>query len=686
MSRENTLADIRRKLEPWLERRFLWLLVLTSLIEVYAYRQNVSVAGGASAPLDDVLIHFEYARSIAEGHPFRYGDPAAPASSGATSILYAYALAVPYALGLRGFSLLFASHAYGALGWAAAAEGMARIGESLWSRSLGACAALVCVWHGGYAWSGASGMETILAVATLTWLVALSLKVAVGGDGRPANALAVLGLVAPLVRPELAAVSGLAAFVLLVALRGKRRWLAVVPLSALGVVPAFWWIVTGTARSTGALSKWAPYDPYETRSELVAHVVEAVRYQVFVVLGGTEWAERYYPRYTWVLSGLGYVLVLARALRARRFLVALVVLSTLGFLLLPATFEHYFVHRYRYLWAVLAVPTLLSFVPLLAVGARTSGRLDSDPADDRRDALALLGAGVLLGLYATRAPAALDDLAQCTREIREQQIRGALELVRPLPRGAIVLMNDAGASAYLGGHPTLDLVGLTSMPLAGLQAQGAGSVIEGLERLPREQQPTHAWVYRHWLRADDLLGRRLGATHAQTSSILGGTVMDLSEFRRDLLGSGEAPFTPIVGGARVVDALDVADVVSERAHEHDVEGDVRDDDLERVYQVDGRAIADGGRVVRSSERFRLRARERKTATLLLRTDAYFAVRLRVIWNGRPLPLVDVPMSRRFVEIPIPVPAEQVEARNDVRVERHDGGPNYAAFHYYLVQP
>lgn len=91
-------------------------------------------------------------------------------------------------------------------------------------------------------------------------------------------------------------------------------------------------------------------------------------------------------------------------------------------------------------------------------------------------------------------------------------------------------------------------------------------------------------------------------------------------------------------------------------------------------------------MVRSSERFRLRARERKTATLLLRTDAYFAVRLRVIWNGRPLPLVDVPMSRRFVEIPIPVPAEQVEARNDVRVERHDGGPNYAAFHYYLVQP
>ena len=59
-------------------------------------------AGGPSVPLDDAFIHFQYARSIAELHPFRYGAPTEPASSGATSVLYPFVLAVPWLIGFRG--------------------------------------------------------------------------------------------------------------------------------------------------------------------------------------------------------------------------------------------------------------------------------------------------------------------------------------------------------------------------------------------------------------------------------------------------------------------------------------------------------------------------------------------------------------------------------------------------------
>ncbi|HEV8245407.1 MAG TPA: hypothetical protein VGP93_06555, partial [Polyangiaceae bacterium] len=44
-----------------------------------------------SAPLDDVFIHFDFARSIARGHPFEW-SAGAGYSSGGTSLLYPFLL------------------------------------------------------------------------------------------------------------------------------------------------------------------------------------------------------------------------------------------------------------------------------------------------------------------------------------------------------------------------------------------------------------------------------------------------------------------------------------------------------------------------------------------------------------------------------------------------------------------
>ena len=61
----------------------------------------MQTGGEWSAPLDDVFIHFDYARAAAEGHPFEWfaGNGY---SSGNTSLLYPFVLAVGYLAGFHG--------------------------------------------------------------------------------------------------------------------------------------------------------------------------------------------------------------------------------------------------------------------------------------------------------------------------------------------------------------------------------------------------------------------------------------------------------------------------------------------------------------------------------------------------------------------------------------------------------
>ncbi|PJF38045.1 MAG: hypothetical protein CUN55_19000, partial [Phototrophicales bacterium] len=55
-------------------------------------------------PLDDVYIHFQYARQLANGQPYIY-NTGQPATSGATSFIYPYVLAIGYMLGFQELDL-----------------------------------------------------------------------------------------------------------------------------------------------------------------------------------------------------------------------------------------------------------------------------------------------------------------------------------------------------------------------------------------------------------------------------------------------------------------------------------------------------------------------------------------------------------------------------------------------------
>src|SRR5438105_4470490 len=70
----------------------------------YGY-MRVQTGGEWSAPLDDVFIHFDYARATARGYPFQWSEGNG-FSSGNTSLSYPFVLAFGYWVGFRGLLLM----------------------------------------------------------------------------------------------------------------------------------------------------------------------------------------------------------------------------------------------------------------------------------------------------------------------------------------------------------------------------------------------------------------------------------------------------------------------------------------------------------------------------------------------------------------------------------------------------
>src|SRR4051812_22584424 len=90
-----------RRLAPYVP-----LVVVTALLARASIHAVLAKLGHPGAALDDAYIHFQYARAIAGGHPLRF-QAGEPISTGATSFAWPALLALPYALGLHGESILW---------------------------------------------------------------------------------------------------------------------------------------------------------------------------------------------------------------------------------------------------------------------------------------------------------------------------------------------------------------------------------------------------------------------------------------------------------------------------------------------------------------------------------------------------------------------------------------------------
>lgn len=657
-----------------------WISTCAALYYVPAYAK----AGMWPAPLDDVYIHFDFARSIAQGHPFEWmvGNGY---SSGATSLLYPFVLAIGYRVGFHGPWLgLFAAVVACLCLW-----DLCRSTRSLMGRSGGVAEFVIApVWLGIplLNWSWFSGMEVALLGACLGRVVKAlqTAELSAPADRRKAQIRVgywAAALVA--VRPEtvvvVGAVSVAAAFAAgsvpalstLLRAGGPAAFL-------MGVQAVANRVYTGEWSAAGAVRKLVLSDPYLTPLDKALVVLKnliALRTTTFdAALGGSPWSIL-----IWI-CGLAAIL----NPRYRRAAVALWVgsIGAIGLVALNTTAQY---QNWRY-----AMPSLVMAILAALLGAASM----SSWVRRKRVSVAQPIPVMVLAAMAV-APVRhfrrqIDHFARASANIAEQQVEVGkrLALLQPAPRR--VFLSDAGAIPYFSNLPALDGLGLggyKNLPFARASVHGIPAVVELIERLPMEERPDLMAIYPSWWKGvADVFGTPVDAVRITDNVICGA---DEKVIYRADFSALEMPNKQTDG---VVFELDVADLVSENHGRYEPAFPQGGWVVQNVLAtMAGKARFDGGRILPQG-------REEKFT--LPHSFPSGAFQLVVRTDGGPEQVVAVSVWRRNEKVSeqiVNVPARPLDRWSTLKVELKElsGGDviklrsevgAFRNFHVWFVRP
>jgi len=611
-------------------RRYGLLLLAAGMAALYIRGGLISGAGQPLMPVDDAYIHFQYAKQAALGQPFVY-NPSDGATSGATSLIYPFILSIGWAAGFRELALGYWAVFIGAIGLAASGIFTRRIvragGGEVWlSEGVGA-ALIVC---GTVAWHAASGMETLVACA-------LTLATFDGFVRESRGQMLTAAALLIVTRPEGGVLAALACGVALI-----RDWrgagfsarLAVygLPVLLIGLQPAINLALTGSASATGGQAKsllsLIPADWGYIVDRVLSHFS---RMWSEFIIGMGEGGVWYLPP---LMGGLA---ILAAALMSRRKpgAVILLILWALALTGAVSTLDTAFWHfkRYQMSLMVLAFPLvgwLLSRLP------RRFGQL---------------GTVILIAAAFGFGWPFLAYYQQNTQAVAAQPLQMAGWFRQNAP-GTSVAVHDVGMMRYYGEVQTLDMVGLTTPGAADAWRNGPGAVGEWL----MNDLPDYYAAY------DDARG--LNYLVDVLASVAQGT---LAEFVHDF----DPATTVALGGRRqviigtaalksstpvpqngllapvlaerytLVDSLDVADLVSERAHDYAWYNTERASGFPSEFyrlttlgcDVDCTAQPDGGRRIGGGESFTLNGTAGASHVLVTRVHPVNGGTVTITVNG-----------------------------------------------------
>lgn len=671
--------------------------------QTYASGDFSSVAASWSAPLDDVFIHFDFARATARGYPMQWSEGNGY-SSGGTSLLYPFVLALGYWAGFRKLSLML---------WAAIVACVCCLGFLLGARRLfsglprGAAwlapPAFLCV--GALDWTLFSGMEVALFLAL--WAAALVCwdDLLKGSFNDPAAtnqivprvwpAAARLGLSCALMtatRPEsalLVALFGISAALVLLRRQGRAAGLSVLlwvgtpgALILIGHAIANK-VFTGDSTAAGALVKLEMHHPLLSSQQVWDAWLFHVRYQVMRV---THYHLSEQPGWGWILWGLGVVAVIPRG--TRRYALLLWA-SCISWVLVVALNGQVRWQNERY-----TMPALAWLLMLAALGL---GAILSTPvargARGRKLYVAQLALGVsLAGLFVyNQLPRFREQVwffARASRNIRDQHLTAGALLAQLKPNR--VLVGDAGALTYQSDLPGLDIIGLGGyhdLPFARATQWGVPSALELIERMPPQARPQALAIYPSWWGTLPLwFGDPLIHVPVRGNVICGGA--DKVIYRANWTsfeGSGSPQAE--ADQARVVDSLDLADIVSEKQHDFVIRGALGYVTMKLLANPSkpDQDLWDGGRIVPqgSETEFVLRGAPGRAASLVLRTAQSASSELEAFIGTESIGKLTLPQSDVWREDRVKIPSQLVSGRMQVRLRQLSG--EGIVYHLWLLQ-
>jgi hypothetical protein len=648
-------------------------IVLTVALEslLFAHAMSEGTGGRWILPLDDAYIHLQYAVQAARGHPLQYDDLAAP-SSGATSLLYPFVLAVAWRLGFQGDLLSAFAFAFGSACLLMSALLLARIASCVCSQTtdarwpvrpawVGLLAAFLMLSNGALLWGFLSGMEggllIVLLLATLEAFVAEA----------PRRAALCAGLLA-LTRPEATILVGLLALVAVVRLRWgaveKRGWSRLYLLPpVLGLIqPTLNLSLTGSLTANGMRAKsWLYNVPawplsiarsiVQTGIELWLTFLTGLVPEDLASLPGSllrppAQALLYVPPLVTAI-GLGYLVWRVRRQWRERHLgwaalLLLWIVVGLGITATMGTASWHF-HRYHLPFFVLGLLAGAVALPHIALwlGAEKRGRW----------LFAVLSVLALAG-SAWSVPGFVWRYREATRTTLSQQVRLGEWIRDNLPEGAVVGVHDAGAIRYYGQRTVYDMVGLAAPPANAIAwRNGSGSIYELMEQAP--SAPGYfatydsVWALPYFVNTP-VFADQLFAVEAEDLAGVVAASDRQAVYAADwrLRNSGDQPYQGNVlartQGLQLVDSLDVANLADEQSHGYSWWQALRktgfpSDAFQLTYHLSPHQhVMDGGRLITGGEAFEVKSVPGEDMLLIGRFLGQGPVHLQVEVNGQPL--------------------------------------------------
>jgi hypothetical protein len=561
--------------------------------------------GAWSAPLDDVFIHFDYARATARGYPFQWSEGNG-FSSGNTSLSYPFALALGYWAGFRGLSIMHWAAivaCISCLGFFLAAQRLsAPLGR--WAKYLIPPAVLSL---GALDWSLFSGMENafhlgvwgLALVPVLRLVRETKLEASPARDRRIVHLGWIAGLTGALLyatRPE--SVVCVASFAIFAAIAVRRisgnrsAFFTVLRIGVPGAVAVVLQAVvnhafTGEWSANGAIAKLAVNNPYMTGDDKLAQYLDLLKY---VVLRNTQHHFAEGLPWGWLVPLVALVPLFSRRLRGVAILLWVQVVGWLAIVALNGQVRW---QNERYTMAAVAwlfVLAALGVATILAGGGPEADAADAaTPARNVPETKPIRASGALAKIRGLVLPArAIVAIAiisvfwwhqipnmrdqiwffgRASRNIQDQHIVAGKVLAE---LGAHrVLVGDAGALMYSSDRAGLDIIGLGGyhdLPFARAGVHGLGASLELIERMPARERPDVMAIYPSWWGdLPTLFGERLTQVPVVGNVICGG--FEKVIYRADWSALDASPAPRSMKPSEVlVDELDVADLVSEKAH------------------------------------------------------------------------------------------------------------------------
>lgn len=422
---------------PFVNTRDRFILAILALLAIGGYLWMSWRYCCVGLPLDDAWIHQTYARNLAERGEwaFRPGQP----SAGSTSPLWSTMLALGFWLGMAPYPWVYLLGVLLLWGLSLAVEtGVRRAVPSYRPRFPWAGALIALEWH--FVWAAASGMETLLHGALLTWTLLSLIK-----EKRSYLAIGFLIGISVWVRPDgITLLAPAMLTVLLAEQTWRKRFRALLDLCIGSGTPLLLYLLFNLSLNG---MPW-PNTFYAKQAEYAV-----LRQAPLLKRYAEQWLQPLVGAGAFLLPGAVLWLIVAWRRRAWNTLAAMLWLAAyLGMYAwrLPVTYQHG-----RYVMPAMGIFFVWGLLGLW--------RLATTPASPRRARLLLVGWQV--GVYLLALLFWIQGGMAYARDvafIESEMVATARWVDEKLPDDALIAAHDIGALGYFDSHPLLDLAGLIS--------------------------------------------------------------------------------------------------------------------------------------------------------------------------------------------------------------------------------